>query len=279
MSIGAPSASSILPSGMPCWVELATTDETAAQDFYGRLFGWTYRVNRDPATRNGWYLIASLGTVDVGGLYRAAPGQSSTWTINLAVHSTANAATWVKHLGGRVALGPVHLPHRGSILHAMDPSGALVVLWQAPESWDFASGIPGTFSGAELATRDGIAADRFFCRLFNYTPVRIGQREDYVEWRLDQQPVLYRYEMGREYPPQTPSHWMVYFEIDPARGTDTTAARAVTFGGTLLVEPHDSPWGRTAVLLDPTGARFSIVDRSVIGDDWGRAEVDDPYDD
>lgn len=281
MSTSIPAASSILPSGMPCWVELASTDEAVAQEFYSRLFGWTYRLHRDPATRTGRYLVGSLGPADVGGLYRAERGWPSTWTINLAVQNTANAAGWVEHLGGGVTLGPIRLHHRGSILHAVEPSGTPVVFWQPPPSWDFASGVPNTFSAADLNTHDGMAADNFFCRLFNYTAVQIGDSQgiDYLEWRLDNEPVLYRYVMGPEYPPDARPHWMVYFEVDPARGTDATAGHALMLGGSVIVEPYDTSWGRIAILADPTGAMFSVIDHSLTTEDWGRAEVDDPYDD
>jgi len=270
-----------LPSGIPCWVELATPDENAAQQFYGGLFGWSYYVNRDPAAPSGRYLIAAIGSTQVGGLYRAATGQPSLWTINVSVHSTANAADWVEHLGGAVTLGPVDIPNRGSILHATDPAGAPVVFWQPPDAWDFGVGAPNTFASADLNTRDGEVADGFFCRLFNYTARQIGDSRgvDYVEWALEQQPVLYRYVMGPEYPPNTLPHWMVYFEVDPARGTDATAGHALMLGGRIVVDPYDTPWGRIAIIADPCGAVFSIVDRTQVSDDWGRAEVDDPYDD
>jgi predicted enzyme related to lactoylglutathione lyase len=28
--------------GAFCWVELGTTDQNAAKEFYGKLFGWTF---------------------------------------------------------------------------------------------------------------------------------------------------------------------------------------------------------------------------------------------
>lgn len=281
MAVGPITSQSILPSGIPCWVELATLDERAAQQFYAGLFGWNYHLNRDPATPNGRYVIASLGSRDVAGIYRAAERQPTLWTINISVHSVANAADWTQHLGGEVTLGPVAIPDRGSILHVVDPAGAPAVFWQPSSTWDFVSGAPNTFATADLNTHHGEAADGFFCRLFNYTPRQIGENRhvDYMEWVLDQQPVLYRYVMGAEYPPETLPHWMVYFEVDPARGADATAGHAIMLGGRVVVEPYDTPWGRIAIIADPCGAVFSIIDRSRILDDFGRAEVDDPYDD
>ncbi|TNC22537.1 VOC family protein [Amycolatopsis alkalitolerans] len=281
MAPGPTATRSILPSGIPCWVELATLDEEATHRFYSGLFGWSFHVNRDPATANGRYLIASLAGRDVAGSYLAAAGQTSLWTINISVHSTANAAEWTEHLGGRVTLGPVAIPNRGSILHVTDPAGAPAVFWQPASTWDFVSGVPNTFANADLNTHHGDAADGFFCRLFNYTSRQIGDNRgvDYVEWCLDLEPVLYRYVMGPEYPADTVPHWMVYFDVDPARGTDATAGHALMLGGRIVVEPYDSPWGRIAIIADPCGAVFSVIDRGVIDEDFGRAEVDDPYDD
>ncbi|GAB3504505.1 VOC family protein [Amycolatopsis cihanbeyliensis] len=278
MSPGSSDLTPALLPGTPCWIELATPDEAAARHFYAGLFGWRFQTSPDPAT--GRYTIASINVAAAGGMYQARAGQPQGWILHLAVHNTSTTAEWVEHLGGRRMLGPVDIPDRGSILHAVDPGGVPVVFWQPASSWEFSFGIPGTFTGADINTHDGAAADGFFCRLFNFTGEQIGmQNIDYAEWRLDQFPVLYRYVMGPEYEPTAPPHWMIYFEIDPTRGTDSVAAHAGTLGGTVVAPPFDTPFGRTAIIADPGGAPFSIIDRSKVVEGWGRAEVDDPYDD
>jgi hypothetical protein len=197
------------------------------------------------------------------------------------VQNTASTAEWVETLGGRVTLGPVEIPERGSILHAIDASGAPIVFWRPPANWDFGAGSTNTFVGADLNTHDAIAADRFYRKLFNYTTRQLGNSStaDYAEWLLANEPVLYRYVMGSEYLPDTPPHWMVYFQVDPARGTDAAAGHALMLGGTVVIQPYDTPFGRMAILADPEGAVFAIIDRTQVHQDWGRAEVDDPYDD
>ncbi|WP_370943409.1 VOC family protein [Amycolatopsis sp. cg5] len=281
MSLSSPSVPRVLPSGIPCWIELTTTDEARAQHFYSNLFGWQYATNRDPATPTRRYSIASLNGVAVGGLYTGARNQPPGWTVHLSVQHTASAAEWVTELGGKVTLGPIAIPHRGSILHAIDASGAPVVFWEPDESWEFGTGVANTFSGADLNVHDGEAADHFYCRLFNYQSHQIGDAEtvDYAEWCIEHEPVLYRYVMGREYLPTTPPHWMVYIKVDPAKGTDAVAGQALLHGGTVVIEPYDTPFGRVAILADPDGAVFAIIDHEYIADNVGRAEVDDPYDD
>ncbi|WP_199430289.1 VOC family protein [Qaidamihabitans albus] len=281
MAVGSPTSQSVVPAGMPCWVELAAADEPAVRAFYEGLFGWDCHVKRDPATATRRYTIASLGGYQVAGLYQAARNQPTGWTVHLAVANTASTAEWVEHLGGSVTLGPVDIPDRGSILHARDASGAPVAFWQPTETWSFGAGLPGTFSGADLNTHDGPTADNFYCRLFNLTSEQIGTDTiDYAEWRLDHQPVIYRYQMDEELRRSMPPHWMTYFGVDPARGADAVAGHALMLGGSVVTPPFDTPFGRTAVITDPDGSVFSIIDHEQAVDNGaGRAEVDDPHGD
>jgi uncharacterized protein len=49
----------------------------------------------------------------------------------------------------------------------------------------------------------------------------------------------------------------VYFAVDDA---DATAAKASAEGGQVITEPFDIPSvGRSAVLVDPQGAVFSVL--------------------
>jgi predicted enzyme related to lactoylglutathione lyase len=53
-----------------------------------------------------------------------------------------------------------------------------------------------------------------------------------------------------------PPHWEPYIAVENA---DAAAARAIQFGGTLLMPPFDVfDAGRMAVIKDPTGAAFCI---------------------
>ncbi|MGH3517243.1 MAG: VOC family protein [Haloechinothrix sp.] len=276
MTSGPPESVPVVPAGAPCWIDLATTDERAAQAFYSALFGWTFAARSDPAT--GRYTIASLNGVQVAGMYRAVPHQPAAWTLHLAVRNARTVANWVTALGGQIIMQPVDIPGRGTILHVRDPNGAAVVLWQTPDTWQFGTGVPGTFSGTELNTHDGEAADAFYCRLFGFTSQSIGfgHRMDYTEWRLHET-VLHRYVMGPEYPPRTPAHWIVYLKVDPRIGTDALARTAQARGGAVMIPPFDTSFGRTAVLADPAGATFAIIDHAQRVEEWSRAEVDDPY--
>jgi predicted enzyme related to lactoylglutathione lyase len=55
--------------------------------------------------------------------------------------------------------------------------------------------------------------------------------------------------------PSVPPHWNVNLLVDDS---DEAASRAVELGGTILIAPTDTPGFRSAVLMDPQGAAFSI---------------------
>ena len=56
--------------------------------------------------------------------------------------------------------------------------------------------------------------------------------------------------------PGMPNHWHVYFGVEDA---DAAAAKVTELGGAVVVEPFDTPVGRMAVVSDPQGAVFSII--------------------
>lgn len=58
--------------------------------------------------------------------------------------------------------------------------------------------------------------------------------------------------------PGTPPNWLVYLAVDNA---DATAAATREAGGSVLMEPADIPGtGRFAVLTDPQGAAFGVLE-------------------
>lgn len=57
-------------------------------------------------------------------------------------------------------------------------------------------------------------------------------------------------------PPGSPSHWLTYFSVD---NTDSTVDALVRAGGNVLAPPFDMVAGRMAVLQDPQGAIFAVI--------------------
>jgi predicted enzyme related to lactoylglutathione lyase len=142
----------------------------------------------------------------------------------------------------------------GRMAVVIDPSGAAVALWQASKHIGATLvNEPGAFIWNELITDDPKAAE-FYTRVLGVTTSTMDMGTgEYTLFHVGGDMV------GGTVPPPmagVPNHWHVYFAVDDA---DATAARITGLGGSIVVEPFDSPVGRMAVARDPQGAMFSII--------------------
>ena len=183
----------------------------------------------------------------------AAAGAPPMWNTYLAVDSADDAAAKAEAAGGTVAMAPFDVMDAGRMAFVLDPSGAPVALWQASKHIGATLvNEPGTINWNELITTDPAAVA--FCQRGGPDHLHDGHGGRGVHvFEADGQMV------GGTTPPQmpgTPNHWHVYFGVADA---DATVAKAAELGGTVLVPPFDTPVGRMAVIADPHGAVFSII--------------------
>jgi predicted enzyme related to lactoylglutathione lyase len=249
-------------NGAPCWVDLMTTDRGKAIAFYTGLFGWTEGEDAGPDMHH--YTQFLLGGKTVAAVVdmvadSAAGGMTSTWTTYLAVDDLDVVAAKVVPAGGTVAMPPMVVAEAGRMAMVADPSGALVGLYQAGEHIG-AELIyeAGTMGWNELATRDPEKALIFFNDVLGWTdqPKPMGS-VSYHEIQNNGRTVAGCMPMeGDRWPADAASHWMVYFVVDD---TDATATKATELGGVVNEVPADNPYGRVAVLSDPTGGVFSVI--------------------
>ncbi len=78
------------PAGSFCWIELATTDQKAAKDFYSSLFGWSPQDS--PIGPSEFYTIFKLEGRDAAAGYtlredQRAHGMPPNWMIYITVDS------------------------------------------------------------------------------------------------------------------------------------------------------------------------------------------------
>lgn len=244
--------------GVPCWVDLSTSDPAGAQRFYADLFGWEVE---DQGEQYGHYGIALLHGKTVAGIGPLPPGGQAlpAWSTYLATDNLDETIATVKEAGGNVVMGPMDIGEAGRMAFAQDPAGALVGFWQALDH--IGSQLvnePGTFCWNELTVTDVAAADEFYGVLFEYEFEKLPESEDndYVLLKIDGQVVGGRGRMAAEAPTQTPPHWLLYFAV---ADTDAIAAKVTSGGGTVISPPRDSPYGRMATCTDPAGAVFAII--------------------
>jgi len=242
--------------GTPSWVDLQTTDQAAAKAFYGGVFGWTY--DDQPMDAGAVYSIAKIGDGQVAAIAPQSPelkaaGAPPMWNTYLAVDSVDDATAKVGPAGGTVAMEPFDVMDAGRMSFVLDPGGAPVALWQANQHIG-ASLVnePGTVTWNELIT-DNPAAVPFYEQVLGVTTTTMEMGEDkYTMFQVGGK------EVAGSMPPQmagVPNHWQVYFAVADA---DAAAAKIKQLGGSVMVEPFDTPIGKMAVVADPQGAVFSL---------------------
>ena len=249
--------------GTPNWVDLQTTDQAAAKDFYGGLFGWTY--DDQPMGEGAVYSMALLGSDPVAAIAPQSPelkaaGAPSMWNTYIAVDSVDDVTAKVEGAGGQVAMQPFDVMDAGRMSFVLDPSGAAVAFWQANQHIGAARvNEAGTITWNELVTSSPDAA-KFYEQVLGLTTSAMDMGQGvYTLFEADGKQVG-----GTTEPqmPGVPNHWHVYFAVADA---DAAVAKVLQTGGSVLVEPFDSPVGRLAVLQDPQGALFSIIKPAMPG--------------
>jgi predicted enzyme related to lactoylglutathione lyase len=240
------------PAGTPCWLDYGATDVDAAREFYGTLFGWSY-TGGDP--EYGGYLNAERGGHQVAGmgpLMDAAdpPG----WTLYFAADDAAATAAAIREAGGTVVVEPMQVGPMGTMVIARDPQGHGFGLWQAGQH----TGVglfnePGSLTWEEAAVEDQVGAQDFYARVFGFRFDEIPEMGGYATFATGERP------LGGLGPaqPDLPKGWSVCFAV---ASTDETVAAVQAAGGSVLMSAQDSPYGRFAVVADPWGAAFSVME-------------------
>ena len=237
------------------WAELATSDSDAAKKFYGGLFGWSY--SDSPAGPDMIYTRIQRNGKDVAALYKMGAqmqGVPPHWNTYVTVASADASAKKAKELGGKVMMEPFDVMEHGRMAIVQDPQGAVFSLWE-PRAHIGAEimGDPNTVCWSELETTDREGAQRFYTSLFPWRPKPGG---DYTEWQLNGRSIGGMMKIPKEWGP-VPPHWLTYFAVSDCDGT---VKKATASGGGAIVPPTDIPdAGRFAVLRDPQGAVFAII--------------------
>jgi predicted enzyme related to lactoylglutathione lyase len=109
--------------GRVSWNELATSDLTAAKQFYPAQFGWTLGDIMPMGDLGDYQFITHHG-VPLGAMMTAAPGNPPRWRFYFRVADVDAANQAVEAAGGTVIHGPQEVPGGDRILIGTDPQGA-----------------------------------------------------------------------------------------------------------------------------------------------------------
>ena len=156
-------------------------------------------------------------------------------------------------------MAPMDVGPAGRAALLQDPAGAAVFVWEANErAGAEVVNEPGALCWNDLMTRDVAKATAFYADAFGWELARVeGAPDDrhsiHAGGTLNGGIAGIPEAAG----PELPSYWLACFAVDdvPASHADAEAA-----GGRQLTGVLDLPGGRFAVVADPQGAAFGIVD-------------------
>ena len=239
---------------------LATPDLAASKQFYGGLFGWTFQDVQIGATT--YSQASAMGQPVAGFVQRPLAGNQHkpAWLTLIAAPDAAALSTAATQRGAKLLFGPRDIAGLGEEAILADPQGAVFGLLTS-SSGDPADALaaPDTWIWHSLFARDPDADAAFYQALFNYdvfglpgadeTNRLILATEDYARASVNPVPP------GQ---PDTPARWLGFVRVADAAAA---AARASSLGGHVLVPPRmDRQGGQIAVIADPVGAAFGVME-------------------
>ena len=208
------------PDGTPCWIDYGAADMEATKDFYSGLLGWEY----------------TGGEPEFGG------------------YLTATAAR-IREAGGTVVVEPMEVGPMGTMVIALDPQGNPFGLWQSGmHTGARIYNEPGSLAWNEAMADDSAAAREFYSAVFGFRFEPMGGEDmDYTTFSTGGNPLG---GLGGRQGGSMPRGWLTCFSVED---TDQAVAAVEEKGGTVTVQPMDTPFGRFAVVADPWGAPFEVM--------------------
>lgn len=229
--------------GTPCWVDAQLPDVEAGKRFYGELFGWTFEDQPQGTVR------ALKGGEPVASLAHKTDGRLPTvWTVSFATPDAEATCRRIRAGGGQILSPPLPFGDLGVTALVTDPEGAVFSLWQGARTPGFGRRHePGTFSWAQLYTRDTEAANTFYGDLFHE-----------ALFGPDADPAFGRAPVSDVFAAEMPPHLLVHFA---ARDLAAGLAEVARLGGRVQVPPFETSYGTAAVVTDNQGASFALLRR------------------
>jgi len=254
-----PTVESYAP-GEFCWIELATSNQSAGKSFYAALFGWTARDI--PTGPNEVYSLLELeGRIAAGAFAinasESAAGVPPHWHLYVSVASADESAKKAGELGGKVVEGPFDVGDRGRAALLQDPSGAFFSVWEGKKrSGVGVKGEPGAFCWADLSTPDQARAKTFYEGLFGWKLKPGEGKESGYLHIVNGENYIGGVPPAHHTNPKDPPHWLIYFSV---ADVDKTFQKAKDMNARILLRPMDFEGvGRVAMLADPQGAVFAL---------------------
>ena len=218
------------------YISVWTPDADRAAAFYGHVLGWTY----DPQTHQVTNTKQHIGIFSV-------PGERTLFCC-YAVADVAGARQAILDGGGQV--GEPEQFDYGTVLDATDPQGTrFAVLGALPSEPrpEFNGSGPGDVSYLSYEVADSTAFRAFYSRVLSWT-FQPGRTDD--SWQVEQTHPMAGVDGGATQS-VTVAMWTV-------QDIDAAVARVREAGGTIIDEPSQTPYGKSAQCTDDQGTRFYL---------------------
>lgn len=242
------------------WLDLSTPDVGGAFNFYQGLLGWELQSARGPDGDH--HLVEADGRPFASIM---APGDEpaplpAAWTVFVQVTRLEDVVAEVGRSGGTVLDGPLDIP-AGRIAVVADPTGAMVGLISSDEPLGARlDSSHGSVRWIEVLTREPEIATPFYTAVLGWQ-AELVEREhtSYTLFTVEGEPVAGLLPMPDEVPAEAPSHWLVAFAVDDCAAAER---RAIDLGGQVMRPTTQVAQWRFAVLADPAGAVFQVMERA-----------------
>ncbi|WP_319500379.1 VOC family protein [uncultured Draconibacterium sp.] len=243
--------------GQFVWHDLATYDPLAAKDFYSEVFDWEFETLGTGS--NVYYVVKNKG-IPIGGMFKLADkyGKAAEWIASISVPDVDAAISYNTSGGGKTIFKKAAFDGRGETALVQDPQGAFVAFLHS-ESGDPQPQRAGNIKmnswlWNELWTNDLDASLGFYRGLTSSETEEVkAAKVPYFMFKQDNN--TFSGAIGNPVEGAR-SAWMPYIKV---KDVNATFEKAKAAGAHVMMEPTQSiRKGTVAVLMDPTGAQFTI---------------------
>jgi predicted enzyme related to lactoylglutathione lyase len=241
------------------WIELGTTDQTAAKAFYTSLFGWDFEDS--PMGPDDVYTMFQKDERNVGAAYtlrheEITAGVPPHWNLYITVASADETAKKAGELGAKIVAPPFNVLTYGRMAVIVDPAGAALCIWEPKDhSGSGVESEPGSLCWADLSTPDQEGAVKFYTELFGWS---VTPGEDGYLHLKNGESFIGGIPPAHNAAPGVPPHWMGYIQV---ADIDASTAKASALGAKICVGPMSiGNAGSMTVFSDPQGAVLAMFE-------------------
>ena len=244
-----------VPTGHVAWHDLITPDLEISKQFYGDLFGWTWRA---PSSGKGvTYVVGEMTGVAMAGLAESTEGKNpSQWITYFAVNDVHRSVKAATDSGAKVVVKPTTTGswHDESAL-LTDPQGAAFALMKPGiRPNESVTALVNGWLWVELWTVNAEEAGGFYSWLLGYQRKRVKVAgQDYTLFQRDSMPIAGLLKIPVQ---DVRPNWLPTIRV---ADVDAMVARAVSLGGRVIMAPRADVRNATvAIIADPTGAALTL---------------------